>query len=1288
MGLLVFGGEQLYLGYVEHNWQKIKGEEERGLAETLTTEFLSYQQETSGAADRVAKSPGMQAALCGSGDTASLRCFEILSPEKNLGISFDVYDSLRQLVAWTGAQRTVIDPSEFLNEASSYVAQGPIYSYMIATIPVVSSGPGHRVTGYVAAQRLFDVNYPISNRFINNQAFASTFTARLNVSARFDFSSDAKAMTNEQVFSVDLHGIDGKTIGFAYVNSPMLSTCQDDIRQQAQRVIFLLLFALAIVLAYGMLSIVKSVGSIGVKIVCWTLALWIVRYVMVWCDLPAGYISSGIGDPSYFASSFGFGIARSIVDLFITSLFLCWNVILIVSSVIERLKRSTMDRKNASAGRKILTIVVLILLPLVLCLFLRGFSAAVHSAVFDSTLRYNDPMSVFPSSMLSLMLMSLLLISGSLMMAGVLISLWTYRLASSLFLDRSRTLLPSLVVIGVFCFASYVFGIVHPSPLLGQIDRLVYVLGILGLSVVCLNSMGIRGSGKRMAVGIVMGSIIALIPQLDREAHLLDRNKVELVANDIVRPANSWLSFVLNRALDELSSAESANILEHGDPQDIQKLAFTGWAKSILSQQGYNCAVMFVDSRGDQVSDFHLGGHSHSAKEQHLDRVDSLRTVTVEEKPSAAGTVKSYIGYAPISGESGRLIGGVGVELSADRQALLRGETPEILRNYPKENPEAHRRTLLLSEYYQGRLTSTTGEDFPVGRQLPENLRELSGSDSGVWVEESVNGKSYESYFVQNASGSPEDSWISLSMQSLDFQWHLFSVTRLVIFYLLCCLVFGGATLGIQRIRGVRIPLDFRTKLLTAFVIVSFIPIAILAYYNRQYSIQRAEENTARRLSDQSGIVVNALQRQLGVDVPFDVSRLTNEQCENVANNLGADFNVYAAGLLQASSKPEMYSAELVNPRLSADAYYNIVLKKRSFFSEQQSIGMLPYLVGYRPLVSEAGEIIGLVAVPGLYRQLEIDEDILRRNAFLFGAYALAMLISLVAGSIFANQISSPLRRLQQATRQIASGDLSLNIQSHRTDEFGELERAFERMTSEMKRAQEEMLRAQRELAWKEMAKQVAHEIKNPLTPMKLSVQHLRQAYKDRVSDFESLFHRISETLLEQIEALNRIASEFSQFARMPARMLEPLDVHAVLRDTVSLFQQYHNVVFQWRLEAKDAIVSADREELRRAFMNLFQNAVQAMNKEGEVSTTTTSSGESLEITIADSGQGVPEDVRRRLFEPNFSTKTDGMGMGLAIVKKTIDELGGTIEIRSEVGKGTAVIIRLPLEKERVRRAG
>lgn len=1262
-------------------------EEERGLAESLTTEFRSYQQETSEAADRIAKSPSMQAALSGSGDTASLHCFEILSPEKNLDISFDVYDSRGQLVAWTGGQRTVIDSSRFRNEASSYVAQGPIYSYMVATIPVVSSDPGHRVTGYVAAQRLFDVNYPINNRFINNRAFASTFTARWNVSARFDFSSDAKAMVNEQVFSVDLHGIDGKMIGFAYVNSPILSARLDDIRQQAQRVIFLLLFALAIVLVVGILSIVKSVESTGVKVLCWTLALWFVRYVMVWCDLPAGYFSSGIGDPSNFASSFGYGIARSIVDLFITSLFLCANVVLIVSSVVERLKQSTMDQKHASSGRKILSILVLILLPFVLCLLLRGFSAAVHSAVFDSTLLYNDPMSVLPSSMLSLMLLSLLFIGGSLMMAGILIILWANRLALSLFSNRTHPLVSSLVVVAVFCFGSYVFGLAHPNPLLSQIDRLVYVIGILGLSVVCLNSVGLRGSGTRMAMMIVAGAIIALIPQLDREAHLLDRNHVELVANDIVRPADSWLTFVLNRALDELSSDESANILEHGDPQDIQKLAFTGWAKSILSQQGYNCAVMFVNRSGDQVSDFHLGGHSHSVKEQHLDRVDSFRTVSVEEKPSPGGTVKSYVGYAPISGEDGKMIGGVGVELSADRQALLRGETPEILRNYPKENPQAHARTLLLSEYYQGRLTSTTGEDFPVGRQLPENLREQSGSDFGVWVEESVNGKDYESYFVQNEPGSPDESWIALSMQSLDVQWHLFSITRLVIFYLLCCLVCGGAILGIQHLRGVRVPLDFRTKLLTAFIIVSFIPIAILAYYNRQYSIQRGEENTARRLSEQSGIVVNALQRQLGVDVPFDVSRLTNEQCENVANNLGTDFNVYADGVLQASSKPEMYSAELVSPRLSADAFYNIILKKRSFFAEQQSIGTLPYLVGYRPLVSEAGAIIGLVAVPGLYRQLEIDEDILRRNAFLFGAYALAMLISIVAGSIFANQISSPLRRLQQATRQIASGDLSLNIQSHRTDEFGELERAFGRMASEMKRAQEEMIRAQRELAWKEMAKQVAHEIKNPLTPMKLSVQHLRQAYKDRVSDFESLFHRISETLLEQIEALSRIASEFSQFARMPARILEPLDIHAILRETVSLFQQYRNVVFQWRLEAKDAIVSADREELRRVFINLYQNAVQAMNRQGAVSTTTTSPGETLEITIADSGPGVREDVRGRLFEPNFSTKTDGMGMGLAIVKKTIDELGGTIEIRSEVGKGATVIIRLPLAKEQVQRA-
>jgi signal transduction histidine kinase len=499
------------------------------------------------------------------------------------------------------------------------------------------------------------------------------------------------------------------------------------------------------------------------------------------------------------------------------------------------------------------------------------------------------------------------------------------------------------------------------------------------------------------------------------------------------------------------------------------------------------------------------------------------------------------------------------------------------------------------------------------------------------------------------------------------------------LFYLV--LLLGGIfAYGIvHALRGRELIATFRAKLLLAFIIVSVIPILVLAYYNRQDALERVEEATLKRLDDQTSVVLAGVQREAGVSAPVVLSQVTDEQCSAIADLVDTDFNLYFGNYLQATSKPEVFTAELLDERISANAYVNIMLRRKNFYAESQSIGKVPYIVGYRPMTTESGTVIGIVSVPTLFRQSEIDEELTQRNVFLFGAYALALLLSIGVGTLFVNQISSPILRLKDATRQIAQGDWDVKLRSDRKDEIGELENAFEEMAQNLKRSQEQRIRAQREAAWREMAKQVAHEIKNPLTPIKLSIQHLRRAYADNIHEFGSVLHQVSSTILEQIDALSRIASEFSHFARMPERKLMYCDVHEVLTEARNLFQQQASVSFSQEFLARKSVVLADREELRRAFINVLRNAIQAMKDEGSIAFKTTSDEDIIDVMITDTGPGIPPAIRDRLFEPNFSTKTDGMGLGLAIVKKTIVELGGTITIESAPGAGTTVTIRLLL---------
>ncbi len=235
-------------------------------------------------------------------------------------------------------------------------------------------------------------------------------------------------------------------------------------------------------------------------------------------------------------------------------------------------------------------------------------------------------------------------------------------------------------------------------------------------------------------------------------------------------------------------------------------------------------------------------------------------------------------------------------------------------------------------------------------------------------------------------------------------------------------------------------------------------------------------------------------------------------------------------------------------------------------------------------------------------------------------------------------------------------------------------------MTTELKASRENLARVEREVAWKEMAKQVAHEIKNPLTPIKLSIQHLLQAYRDRAHDFERILQGVSTTVIEQIEVLTRIASEFADFARMPERKFERVDVRLLLQETVTLFRELQGIEFRSKFSDTPAILIADRDELRRVFINIIRNSVQAMDKGGTITIETSVADQICTIIVSDTGSGIPPELQARVFRPNFSTKTEGMGLGLAIAQKVIEDLNGTIALRSEVGKGTSVEMKIPLK--------
>ena len=300
------------------------------------------------------------------------------------------------------------------------------------------------------------------------------------------------------------------------------------------------------------------------------------------------------------------------------------------------------------------------------------------------------------------------------------------------------------------------------------------------------------------------------------------------------------------------------------------------------------------------------------------------------------------------------------------------------------------------------------------------------------------------------------------------------------------------------------------------------------------------------------------------------------------------------------------------------------------------------------------------------YRRTEIRTTVI---ALLITA-ALIVVVAFFVSRILAKGINTPIRSLVAGTEQISDGNLDYQVAVQTDDEFAILAGAFNRMVSDLKARTEELRRAEKIAAWQDIAQKLAHEIKNPLTPIQLSAQRLQRRYRNNPDDLSELLERCTQTIITEVEGLRRLLDEFSVLAQMPAPELSPVNLRETLDATLALFDEFPDHInceidFPTNLPA----VSADPDHLKRAFLNLINNAVEAMSETGETKGCLTirayvSADQSkVFVQFTDTGPGIPSEVRPKLFTPHVSTKRDGMGLGLAIVKKVMTDLGGDIRL-------------------------
>ncbi len=242
----------------------------------------------------------------------------------------------------------------------------------------------------------------------------------------------------------------------------------------------------------------------------------------------------------------------------------------------------------------------------------------------------------------------------------------------------------------------------------------------------------------------------------------------------------------------------------------------------------------------------------------------------------------------------------------------------------------------------------------------------------------------------------------------------------------------------------------------------------------------------------------------------------------------------------------------------------------------------------------------------------------------------------------------------------------------------------YQESISNLKDSNRKLAQQERETAWREMAKLVAHEIKNPLTPLKLGIQLLKKSWEAKDPDFDEKFERFTDSFIEQVEILSNIVSEFSNFAKMPEMVLEPIDLNELLKKLTAIYTSSNQIKIRFETAVKDPVwIKADQNFLIRSFNNLINNAIEAIQEpsSGEIVIRLHKDGHLAHVDIQDNGSGIPDEFRAQIFTPSFTTKTSGSGLGLAFVKQSILSIGGTIHFETCSGKGTNFYIRIPILK-------
>lgn len=480
---------------------------------------------------------------------------------------------------------------------------------------------------------------------------------------------------------------------------------------------------------------------------------------------------------------------------------------------------------------------------------------------------------------------------------------------------------------------------------------------------------------------------------------------------------------------------------------------------------------------------------------------------------------------------------------------------------------------------------------------------------------------------------------------------------------------------------------SFVATLQTIFIVPMVLSFFILSAVTFPFFSNQYENAHHTDMMDKSYVAQHRLQDILGFSKGLEQhQKVLDDFVRNVTDYYQMDVSLYDnQGRLFSSSRPLLISREflclnLMNPLMKFCDYQELYVLEK--------VGRMDCYSNYVPVYNNRNEKVGYLKLTSIWGYYHVKTQQFNIMVVIADIYLFVMVFSIIVIWLLNKRTAKPLSLLAQRFSDVSlTGDNSV-IDYDSKDELGDLVQQYNKMVSQLEESAKKMVQNERDFAWRDMARRIAHEVKNPLTPMKLCVQQCQRKKMNGSPDFDAYFEKTCNVLIEQIDTLAEIATSFSSFAKATQSKLERVDILKNLKQAVSLFENNEDgVLFSLDDNGyEESYVMIDNKHSMQMFSNLFSNAIQSIPEEtfGEVHVTFDKEDGFAVIAIKDNGCGIPEEVREKIFVPNFTTKTSGMGLGMAIVKSVLDAAKSEIYFETELNVGTTFYIKIPLCEENV----